>query len=226
MEQAIKETLLPLKKMIIFDMDNTLLDGRFIYTAAKEFNFEKELIKILATNSESYLLTKLIAQHFKGLNLAQLLGVVDKISLVPDALETIQEVKKRGYIIGIISDSYDIVANHIKNRIGADFVIANELEFSNSIATGEVKIPSYFLRTEESKCNHNFCKSNVMLKVAKKYDIPLSNIIAVGDSEYDICMVRFAGIGIAFCSTNHILNSVADYRIDTKSFKNILEFAV
>jgi len=39
-----------------------------------------------------------------------------------------------------------------------------------------------------------------MLKLVQKYDIPLGNIIAVGDSEYDICMVRFAGIGVAFCS--------------------------
>jgi phosphoserine phosphatase SerB len=226
MDMAIKETLLPLKKMIIFDMDNTLLEGRFIYSAAKEFNFEKELIKILATNSESYLLTKLIAQHLKGLNLAQILSVVDKIPLVPDAIETIQELKKRGYIVGIISDSYDVVASHIKTKIGADFAIANELEFSNSVATGEVKVPSYFIRTDESKCNHNFCKSNVMLKLAQKYDMSLGNIIAVGDSEYDICMVRFAGIGVSFCSNNYILNSVADYRIESKSFKNILDFAV
>ncbi|MBI4833768.1 MAG: HAD-IB family phosphatase [Planctomycetes bacterium] len=226
MELAIKETLLPLKKMIIFDMDNTLLEGRFIFTAAKEFNFEKELIKILATNSESYLLTKLIAQHLKGLNIAQMLAAAEKIPLVSDAIETIQELKKRGYIVGIISDSYDAVANHIKMKIGADFAIANELEFSNSIATGEVKVPSYFMRTEESKCNHNFCKSNVMLKLAQKYDMPLGNIIAVGDSEYDICMVRFAGIGIAFCSSNHILNSVADYRIEAKSFNELLNFAL
>jgi len=226
MELAIKETLLPLKKMIIFDMDNTLLEGRFIYEAARAFNFEKELIKILATNSESYLLTKLIAQHLKGLNLGQIVGVVDKIPLVSDAIETIQELKKRGYIIGMISDGYDGVVNHIRNKIGADFAIANELEFSNSLATGEVKVPSHFMRTDESKCNHHFCKSNVMLKLAQKYDMPLSNIIAVGDSEYDICMVRFAGIGVAFCSPNHILNSVADYRIDTRSFKPILDFAL
>lgn len=152
--------------------------------------------------------------------------MADKIPLIPDATETIKELKARGYIVGIISDSYDVVASHIKTKIGADFAIANELEFSNSIATGEVKVPSYMMSTDESKCNHSFCKSNVMLKVAGKYNIPLSNIIAVGNSEYDICMVRFSGIGVAFCSTNHILNSVADYRIETKSFKNILEFAL
>ena len=226
MELAIKESLMPLKKMIIFDMDNTILQGRFVYEAAKEFKFEKELLKILATNSESYLLTKLIAQNLKGLNIARILSLVDKIPLVSDTLEVISELKKRGYIVGIISDSYDTVAQHLKNKLGIDFAIANELEFSNSIATGEVKVPSHFIHTDESKCSHNFCKSNVMLKLSAKYDISLGNIIAVGDSEFDICMVRFAGIGIAFCSNNFVLNNIADYKIDTKAFKNILDFAV
>jgi glucosyl-3-phosphoglycerate synthase len=226
MELAIKESLAPLKKMIIFDMDNTILQGRFVYEAAKEFNFEKELVKILATNSDSWLLTKLIAQNLKGLNIAQILSLVDKIPLVSDTMEVISELKTRGYIVGIISDSYDTVAQHLKNKLGIDFAIANELEFSNSIVTGEVKVPSHFIHTDESKCTHNFCKSNVMLKVAAKYEIPLGNIIAVGDSENDICMVRFAGIGIAFCSDNYVLNNVADYKIDTKSFKNILDFAL
>ncbi|MBI4713505.1 MAG: HAD-IB family phosphatase [Planctomycetes bacterium] len=206
-------------------MDNTILQGRFVYEAARAFNFEKELIRILAANSESYLLTKLIANLLKGLNIARILELADKIPLVPDTVETIRELKKRGYIVGIISDSYDAVTQHIKTKVGADFAIANELEFSNSVATGEVKIPSYFTRTETSKCNHSFCKSNVMMRVAEKYNIPLSNIITVGDSEYDICMVRFAGIGIAFCSDNHILNSVADYQITDRSFKKILDFA-
>ncbi|MFH1231666.1 MAG: HAD-IB family phosphatase [Planctomycetota bacterium] len=226
MELAIKESLAPLKKMIIFDMDNTILQGRFVYEAAKEFNFEKELVKILATNSDSWLLTKLIAQNLKGLNIAQILSLVDKIPSVPDTMEVIAELKKRGYIVGIISDSYDTVAQHLKNKLGIDFAIANELEFSNSIATGEVKVPSHFIRTDESKCAHNFCKSNVMLKLSAKYDIPLGNIIAVGDSENDICMVRFAGIGIAFCSNNFVLNNIADYKIDAKAFKNILDFAL
>ena len=38
---SIKETLLKMKKMIIFDMDNTILDGAFIDEAAQMFGFKK-----------------------------------------------------------------------------------------------------------------------------------------------------------------------------------------
>jgi HAD superfamily phosphoserine phosphatase-like hydrolase len=216
MEFAIKETLLTCKKMAIFDMDNTILDGRFIDRAAAKFGFEKELIDIITKNRESYLLTMLIAKLFKGVDISELLSLADEVPVIPDAIEVIKELKARGYVIGIISDSYDCIANHIKNKIGADFSLANELEFSHGIATGEIKVPSFFMRTEQSQCNHNFCKSNAMRLIAQQYGIELLNIIAMGDSEYDICMVKLAGVGVAFCSSNQILNAVADQRNGVK----------
>ncbi|HEX9917335.1 MAG TPA: HAD-IB family phosphatase [candidate division Zixibacteria bacterium] len=226
MEFALKETLSTLKKMVIFDMDNTVLDGRFIDKVALTFGFQEQLLDIITKNQEPYLRTKLIAKLFKGLNISQLLSVTDDIPIVSDTIEVVKELKKRSYIVGIISDSYDCIAAHIKNKVGADFSLANELEFSQGIATGEVKIPSFFMKQDKSICNHSFCKSNALFQVAEQYGIELSNIIAVGDSESDICVVKYAGIGVAFCSSNSILNAIADQRIETRSFKQILDFAI
>lgn len=225
MEFAIRESLKGLKKMIIFDMDNTILLGSFISTAADAFNFRSELVKIVTGTDNPYLRTKSIAKLMAGKSLDQILSVVDSIGIVKDAVEVMEELKKRGYIIGIISDSYDIVTNHIKNKLRINFSIANELEFSRSIATGEVKVPSYFFRLSESNCQHDICKSNVLLQIAEKYSVDIANIIAVGDSENDICLVRESGIGISFCSDNKMLNIVADKVITEKSFKPILEIA-
>ena len=74
-----------------------------------------------------------------------------------------------GYITGIISDSYDCITNHLKNKFGFDFTISNELEFSKSIATGEVKIPSLFLQDEKSQCKHEYCKLNALKKFGEAY---------------------------------------------------------
>ncbi|MDI6892072.1 MAG: HAD-IB family phosphatase [Actinomycetota bacterium] len=225
MESAVKESLRDLKKMVILDLDNTLFMGRFIDKVAEKHNFQKELVEIVTTNQESFLITKLIARLLRGLNISHLLSEAEEIPMVSDAAETIAELKKRGYIIGIISDGYKFVAQHVANKTGVDFVIANELDFANGVATGEVKVPSCFAKRRKSRCNPNFCKSNAMLYVAKKYNVPLESIIAVGDSEYDICMVKYAGIGVAFCSDNKVLNMVADRTIETRSFKPILDFA-
>lgn len=225
MDYAIRESLLEKEKMIIFDMDNTLLEGSFITAAASEFSFTEELIKIVTEYSNAYTRTKSIARLLRNRSFNEILDVVDKIKIIDDAADVIRELKKKGYICGIISDSYDVVTNHLKNKLKMDFSIANELEFSRSIATGEVKVPSAFMRNKHSKCNHDFCKSNVLFQLAEKYNIDIKNIISVGDSENDICLIKESGIGIAFCSHNNYLNLVADSKITEKSFVQILDLA-
>ncbi len=225
MDYAIRESLLGKEKMIVFDMDNTLLESSFIMTAAQEFNFRDELINIVTEYTNSYTRTKSIARLLKGRSFDEILGVVDKIKIIDDAASVIKELKKKGYICGIISDSYDVVTNHLKNKLKMDFSIANELEFSKSIATGEVKVPSAFMRNDRSKCSHDFCKSNVLFQLAEKYNIDIKNTIAIGDSENDICLIKESGIGIAFCSNNNYLNLVADRIISEKSFVQILDIA-
>ncbi len=225
MDFAIRESLLGLEKMAIFDMDNTLLRGRFIDSCARLFGFEKELLTIRAGGNDAVITTKNIARLQKGLNISQILAVADSIPLVEDAVSVIAELKNRGYVVGIISDSYDVVSNHIKTKIGADFSLANELEFSKSVATGEVKIPSFLFHNQHSRCVHTICKTNAMQHIMEHYRIDINNIIAVGDSENDLCMIRHAGVGVSFCSTNELLNFQADRRIAESSFTELLEFA-
>jgi HAD superfamily phosphoserine phosphatase-like hydrolase len=224
MDFAIKESVLGLKKMLIFDMDNTILHKSFISTLAEKHDFKAKLVSVVAENNNPYTRTKLIARLLKGLNIKQLLEVVDSIPVTHDFENIIRTFKNNGYICGIISDSYDCITNHLVNKFDLDFSIANELEFSNSIATGEVKVPSVFIKTKESSCNHDFCKSNAMREVAARYHIDVKNIIAIGDGEGDICMIRDCGIGISFCSSDETLNNVADKVFTKRSFSQLVEF--
>lgn len=226
MEFSIKETLLTMKKMIVFDMDKTVLNGAFIDMAAEKFGFQQELMDIRASNQEHLIITKNIAKLLRGKNIAQLLEITDSISLVKDIVQVINRLKKRGYIVGIITHSYDCIATHIKNKIGADFALAYELEFSDSIATGEVKIPSFFIRNNESICAHDMCKLNALLSIIKNYKIELPNVIFVGDGAQDFCVIKYSGVGVSFCSKNKTLNFIADKVIGKKTFKPLLKFAL
>ncbi|HNY12704.1 MAG TPA: HAD hydrolase family protein, partial [Candidatus Wallbacteria bacterium] len=75
----------------------------------------------------------------------------------------------------------------------------------------------------QSRCNHPICKGNAVLDAAARYGINPENIIAVGDGENDICMIKNAGVGIAFCSTNKMLKTIADFEINEKSFSSLLK---
>ncbi len=219
MEFAIREGLTSLKKIAIFDMDNTILRASFIHTAAAEFGFKEALVNVVTTNNNNpFVRTKLIARLLKGRTIAELLAVADKIEITPHLPELLAELKQQGYITGIISDSYDCITNHIKNKFGFDFTISNELEFSQSIVTGEVKIPSFFLSDENSQCKHDHCKLNALVSICEKYKVELKNTLVIGDGENDICCIRKAGIGVSFCSTNSFVDPVADFVIKQPDF--------
>lgn len=225
MDFALRQKAREFNKAVIFDMDNTILHGRFIDTCSGIFGFKEKLMQYRTNEEDHISLTKNIAYLLRGLDISQLLAVVDNIPIVGDISPIVKELHQRGYIVGIISDSYSFVTNHIMQKIDADFSLANELEFSKSIATGEVKIPSFFFHNEESLCRHKLCKTNALMSVIKDYQISMKNVITVGDSLNDLCMIKNAGIGVAFCSSNELLNYHADKVISQKSFADLLEYA-
>lgn len=223
MENVIKEEMNSLHKMIVFDMDNTLLQGSFIEACAVKFSFEEELAGLRSIEKDPAALTKHIARLLKGFSLGELLQVAASIPLVDDAIEVVEQLRKKGNVVGIISDSYQFVAEYVKNKLGANFAIGNQLDFFEGKATGEVIIPSYFYNHAESKCNHSICKTNILMHVSRKYEITLENCIAIGNNANELCMIQQAGMGIAFCTTNKRLKNAADKTIDILSFAGLLE---
>lgn len=213
MEFAIREKTNRLEKLAIIDMDRTLIESSFINTCAKQFGFERELIDIVTSQTNPFIRTKQIARLLKGRSVNDLLQVAESIPVSKNADMLIKTLREKGYRIGIISDSYEYVTNYFMNRLGIDFSLANELEFSRSLVTGEVKIPSFFLPNPKSVCTHEICKTHAIVNLCESLQIDLSNSLTIGDGENDLCMTKKSGIGIAFCATAPMLNLVADFVI-------------
>ena len=214
-----------LNKLIVFDMDNTILRGRFIDNSAAAFGFTDDLMEIRSSETNVIAMTKRIATLLKGKSFSEIIDVADAIPIIVGTKEIVTELKNRGYIVGIISDSYDCITNHIRIKLGMDFSLSNELEFSKSICTGEVKIPSFLFSNPGSLCKHSICKTNALLSILDKYSIKRENCIAVGDSLNDLCMIKLAGLGIAFCSKDELVNHHADVVISNTSFAELLNLA-
>ena len=89
-----------------------------------------------------------------------LLNVISNMEMAENIKEVIQSYKQKGWLVGIISNSYTLITNYVKQQIGADFSVAHQLEFFDGKATGEVSLPSYFFGSPESVCGHSFCKTN------------------------------------------------------------------
>lgn len=213
-------------KIVIFDMDNTILKGRFIDACAEKMNFRHALSLLRQIDKVPVSLTRRIAQFLAGKKKSYLIEIAAGIPLIEDVAEVSKKLRERGYRVGIVSDSYQFVTDYIGEIIHADFTIANDLLFRDDITTGEVNIHPSFFPTNESLCAHQVCKLNVMQYLCKQYGSELKSCIAIGDSENDHCMVQYAGFGMSFCTSNIALKQAANAHIESHSFADILRHAV
>ncbi|MCW3462779.1 glycosyltransferase [Chitinophaga nivalis] len=221
MEYSILESIDKLQKMVIFNLDHAVFTQPYLECAAIAFDKEEELHRILGAHTDPVTLNTRIAALFEGRNIAELLEVADAIPLVPDIREVVRELKKRGYACGLVTDGFGMVARHIKNKLGMDFVFANKLHLVNSVATGELTIGEYFLKEGQ------YCKSHLLPYISREYKMNTQNIIYVGDGKQDGRLLIEAGIGVAFCpqyQRAHV-EKVADKIISGLSLAPLLDIA-
>jgi phosphoserine phosphatase SerB len=223
MHEALQENLSEQKRMAVFDVDGTVLTDRFIDVCAREYGFTAKLEDLREQERDPLILTKRIALLLKGISMDALLNTIHGIKMVADFKETVSRLKEKGYLVGLISHGYTLVTNYIVKNVEADFAIANQLEFFNGKATGEVNMPSSYFASPDSVCGHAFCKTNALQYLCEKFNVQFRNCIAVGDGRDDLCMIGHAGKGVAFCTKETLLEKVAFKNIREKSFRTLFE---
>ncbi len=185
-------------KLVAFDMDGTLLQRRTIFVFAEKKGVMDDLLRIINSNvKESYLKSIEIAKLLKDMNGKELLEIFRSITLQDHVESVIKELKKKGIKTAIITNSYQFVADDLKNRLGIDYAFANNLIIDKGIVTGELILNNKDLTERFNRCKvHSICKGCVLEELCKKFDITLDETIAVGDGMIDICMLEKAGIGV------------------------------
>jgi glucosyl-3-phosphoglycerate synthase len=197
-------------KLIVFDMDGTLIADRFIFRLARRFGFEAKLEEIMSASIPEHEKTRKVASLLKGISVRQIIDTFDQIPLSPGVAKTVAELKKKGHVLAIVSDSYTLVTERLKEKLGFDCVVANELMFNEGKATGKVKMPLNWVSNRKKCLKHSVCKLNALLSLAQKTKIPLARTVAVGDNTADICMLKEAGLGVAFNPKTQAVERNAD----------------
>ncbi len=180
-------------------MDGTLLNGRTIFKIAEEKGFEKKLAEIIKSKMMAYKKTIEIAKLLKCIKKDEFLEIFRKIPLNKNAKYVVDELKKIGMKIAIATDSYQIAAMDLKSRLGIDYVFSNEIVIKNNHLTGDIILNNKNLTKKFEGCKiHSICKRDVLFQLCKDLKISTDEAIAVGDGKVDICMIKEAGLGIAF----------------------------
>lgn len=122
-----------------------------------------------------------------GVKEAQLQQIRDSIPLMPGVVILLQELKQRGWKLAIASGGFTYFAQHLQQRLGLDASFANVLEVQDGELTGHVI----------GEVVNADVKAKVVRDLAKQWNIPLSQTIAMGDGANDLVMMAQSALGIA-----------------------------
>ena len=205
------------KRLIILDMDSTLIRSEVIVEMAKVHGVGDQVHKITeaAMNGEfdfDESLKKRVAL-LKGLEENKLEEILGKIELNSGVEDFIKTVKNLGYKVAIISGGFDFCANFFKSILGLDYAFANQLEVKDGKLTGNVTPP--IINAEK--------KAELVEMLAQKEQIKLEQVVAIGDGANDLKMLSKAGLGIAF-HAKEIVKKSAGHQMSHGPMTTILYF--
>ena len=202
-------------KLVVFDLDNVIIDGEAIDEIGKLANVEDEIAEITekAMQGEIDFETSIKdrVKLLEGTSIEEIEKVADELPLMPGAEETINALKEKDLDVAIISGSFDVVAEKVKDKLGVDAVYTNSFSVEDGKLTGEVTGPL----VSESKLD-------VLKDHVEKAEITLDDVVAVGDGANDISMIESAGCGIAFNAKDSV-KEIADIVVEEKDLTKVLD---
>lgn len=180
------------RRLILFDMDSTLIQCEVIDELAKKAGVGKQVAEITEDAMQGKIDFKESFKRrmmlLKGMDESVLEGIANSLPITEGAPRLISNLKRLGYKVGILSGGFTYFAQYLQRKLGIDYVHANELDFKDGKLTGLVK----------GEIVDGNRKAELLQIIAKKEGLSLKQVIAVGDGANDIPMLKLAGLGVAF----------------------------
>eukprot|EP00929_Paragymnodinium_shiwhaense_P087834 TRINITY_DN4797_c0_g1_i1.p1 TRINITY_DN4797_c0_g1~~TRINITY_DN4797_c0_g1_i1.p1 ORF type:complete len:849 (+),score=280.46 TRINITY_DN4797_c0_g1_i1:88-2634(+) len=205
-----------MRRLVIFDMDSTLIEGEVIDELAKLAGVEEAVSSITkaAMRGEINFFESLKQRValLKGHKAEDLFAKV-RADLVysPGAEKLCCVLKRLGYKMAVISGGFLPMAQVVQRHLGLDYAFANNLETDeHGILTGKTTGP---VVTPQRK-------RQLLATIANVEGCDVRQTIAVGDGANDIPMLSTAGLGIAFCAKPKV-QEAAEFRINQKDLSTI-----
>lgn len=189
---AIQEAETRRKKLLIADMDSTMIEQECIDELAAEVGLKDKVAEITARAMNGELDFEFALRERVGLLKGLSLGVVDdviknRITLMSGGKTLVATMKKHGGYCALVSGGFTVFTGPISKEIGFDEHRSNLLLEEDGILTGQVGDPILGKQAKVDALN----------EISEKLGITPNDAVAVGDGANDLGMLQLAGSGVA-----------------------------
>ena len=202
-------------RLIVMDVDSTLIQGEVIEMIAAHAGCEAEVAEITARAMAGELdfeesLRSRVAL-LKGVPAEAIDQVYEAITLAPGARTLVRILRRLGYRFAIVSGGFSQITDRLAADLGIHYSRANELEIVDGVLTGRI-VGDVVDRAGKARALREFAA-----------DIGVSEgaTIAIGDGANDLDMLNAAGLGIAY-NAKAVVRDAADASVNVPYLDTIM----
>lgn len=177
--------------LVLMDMDSTAIQIECIDEIARLAGVGEEVAAVTRAAMEGALpFSESLRRRVKalaGADAAIIDQVIASMPLMPGLITLVEGLKAMGWKVALASGGFTPFTGHLRQALALDADFANTLEIKDGRFSGEVL--GDIVDAE--------AKARILLELAERYDIPLSQTVAIGDGANDLLMLAQAGLGVA-----------------------------
>jgi phosphoserine phosphatase len=189
---AVQDTQGRRKKILIADMDSTMIDQECIDELADEIGLKAHVAAITARSMNGEIAFEPALRErvalLKGLDAAVVDRIVaNRLTLASGGRTLVATMRARGAWTALVSGGFDVFTTRIAKKLGFDEHRANRLIAQGDRFTGEVAEPIL----------GRAAKADALVQISTRLGLMPTDAIAVGDGANDLDMIHLAGCGVA-----------------------------